>query len=435
MSVLNTAQSIKVQHKNGSEITFMTTNIPSQADICIIGAGPAGATTSMFLSKAGIPHLLIDKDEFPRDKICGDGIDANSIRVLNQFNPQLIAELHADWQHFTPIRGIKLTAPNGKSSEALHRPTPKSAPEPMYFTCKRQYFDTFLHRQLNPEFANIQLGTQVTNLERQDGGINVTMTKNGATHTTFARLVIGADGDHSVVLRKLDERKIDRNFYAAALRMYCRNVSDMHPENLLEVYFPKKVNLGYFWIFPLPNGEMNVGFGMSSQEVSIKKINLRHVFEDIIHSDPFFAHRFRNADFLETPQGWGLPLAARERKNVGDHFLLAGDAGSLVQPLNGEGIGSAMISGLIAAQFAQKAVEHQRFDAGFLQKYQTESSKRMSKEIRSYKQILNLPSSSGQLKNIFLNTLIATGAAKYAFERGARQWVNTAMHKPILVDL
>ncbi len=405
--------------------------IPSQSDICIIGAGPAGATASMFLSQMGIPHLLIDKDVFPRDKICGDGIDPNSIRVLNQFNPQLVADLLANTDQYQAIKGVRFTAPNGVRSEAMYRKTKDAAPEPMYITGKRLHFDHFLHQQLDPRTANIQLGATVTDIQRKENGVELTIEKDGATHTVFTRLLLGADGDHSIVQRKLDERKIDRRHYAAALRMYCAGVSDMHPENLIEVYFPKSVPLGYFWIFPLPNGEMNVGFGLASHEISRHKINLQKAFEQILTTDPFIAPRFAAARRLEMPRGWGLPLASRQRKNVGDNFLLVGDSGSLIQPLSGEGIGSAMIAGWTAAQFARKAVETQRFDAASMANYQRESVRRMDDEVRAYNFIMRTRPMLWQ--SHFLNVLIGGGIAKPLFERAARQWMLTATTKPLEV--
>ncbi|MFX6011124.1 FAD-dependent monooxygenase, partial [Acinetobacter baumannii] len=58
--------------------------------ICIIGAGPAGASTSIFLSKLGIEHIIVDAATFPRNKVCGDGLDNKSLRMLNHIDPNII---------------------------------------------------------------------------------------------------------------------------------------------------------------------------------------------------------------------------------------------------------------------------------------------------------------------------------------------------------
>lgn len=61
-----------------------------ETSICIIGAGPAGTTASLFLSKFKIPHVIFDADCFPRDKICGDALDLKVMRILNQLEPNLV---------------------------------------------------------------------------------------------------------------------------------------------------------------------------------------------------------------------------------------------------------------------------------------------------------------------------------------------------------
>jgi menaquinone-9 beta-reductase len=409
----------------------MTQQIPSTVPICIIGAGPSGATTAMFLSKMGIPHLLLDAAVFPRDKICGDGLDLNTMRVLNQYDPQLVYDLLADTAHFTRVRGVRLIAPNGKHCEAYYD-DPTDRNRPLYITGRRIDFDSFLHQQLDSHYTNAHFGAQVTDLVRRDNGIAITIKKDGQTFETFTQLVIGADGDHSVVQRKLDARKIDRTYYAAALRMYHRNVGDMPTSNLLEVYFPKHLPFGYFWTFPLANGEANVGMGMASHQLSKSKINLREAFADLLKNDPFFAHRFEGAEALEQPQGWGLPLASRMRKNYGDNYLLTGDAGSLIHPLSGEGIGAAMISGFAAAKYAERALENHRFDEAALQNFQTETTRRMRTEINIYRQMTRLNPPLWQ--NTFLNGLIGSGLAKPLFERAAKKWIDTAFNKPIEVQ-
>ena len=78
-----------------------------KTSICIIGAGPAGASTSIFLSKSGIEHLIVDAATFPRDKVCGDGLDMKSIRMLNHIDPNIIPEEIAKDINFNPSWGMR----------------------------------------------------------------------------------------------------------------------------------------------------------------------------------------------------------------------------------------------------------------------------------------------------------------------------------------
>jgi geranylgeranyl reductase family protein len=397
--------------------------------VCIIGAGPVGSTASLFLSKAGIEHTIIDKAVFPRDKICGDALDAACMRVMNTYNPDLVAEITSKPELFNPSKGIKFVAPNGKEVRCYHNPVNKHIPEAMYFVAKRFDFDNFLVKKLNPSYADIQFGTTVTNIERSKGGLVVTYTKGGVVKQLFTKLLLGADGDHSIVLRKLSTRKIDRNYYAAAVRMYCKNVNGIDKDNLIELFYLKNVPLGYLWIFPLSNDICNIGMGLASIHASKLKFNLVNEFENIIKTNTVLAPRFKDLERLESPKGWGLPLAGGGGNIVGDHYLLLGDAGSLINPMNGEGIGSAMISGWAAAQFSEKALVNNQFDSNSMQQYQHQATYRLNTEIKFYNNFVKLIPPS--IQNSILNVAIGSGLAKNYFEKEAKKWMYNAFYSPL----
>lgn len=404
-------------------------NIPAEIDICIVGAGPAGASASLFLAQMGIPHLLVDKATFPRDKICGDGLDFNTIRVLNQFNPELVPRMLADTEHYLPIQGIRVFAANGKCAEIRYKPASAAFPNAMYITGRRADFDHFLLQQIDTRTAQVALGVAVTAISRKENGIELTLEQDGQRRSVFTRLVIGADGDHSVVLRTLGERKIDRASYAAALRMYGTGVADISPRSLIDIYLLKKIPFGYLWIFPLSRDEYNVGLGLSSNFISRHKINLRALFKEIIGTHAQIAPRLANFVPLETPQGWGLPLVSNPRQIVGDNYLLAGDAAGLIHPFSGEGIGSSMISGWVAAQFAAKAVEARRFDAVFQQAYQQEATYRFQEEARIHR-FFNRTGLQ-PLYAALLDGFIRSPFIDWAAQRSLRQWAKTAYATPL----
>ena len=101
-----------------------TKPFPTQVDICIVGGGPAGATTSLFLGKMGIPHLILEKDTFPRDKVCGDGLDLKVMRVLNHYDPHSAYELLEMTDKYSQSWGMRLIAPNGKILDLEYQPSP-----------------------------------------------------------------------------------------------------------------------------------------------------------------------------------------------------------------------------------------------------------------------------------------------------------------------
>jgi flavin-dependent dehydrogenase len=206
----------------------------------------------------------------------------------------------------------------------------------------------------------------------------------------------------------------------------------MHPKNLIEVYLPKGLPLSYFYIFPLPNGEANVGYGMVSELIAKYKYNLKDLFKKIIAEDRYMAPRFLGAEPLEEPIGWGIPLASRRRRNYGDGYLLVGDAASLVCPTSGEGIGTGMISGYIAAHFAQKALATKQFDAGVFKNYDREVYRRLEGEINVYQQLMRFQ--PWRLYDWGLNRIAPLPALQWAFRRLHHGWLQTAYEKEIEIS-
>ena len=402
-------------------------------DVFIAGAGPAGATASLFLARMGIAHVIADAATFPRDKICGDGLDLKVIRVLRHLDPAIVAHEIPENQNFMPSWGTRFYTQNGRATDFVHDPsTDHVPPRPLFWTVKRMHFDAFLVNKLDVRLADVRQGTKVEKIVRD--GRKWRVFARSETHETEigTPLLIGADGDHSAVLRHLGERAIARRHYAGAFRQYWRGVAGLHPLNLIEVYFPPRLPMSYFYIFPLPDGEANVGYGMVSETASRGKYNLREVFERLIREDPVMAPRFHRAVPLEKPQGWGLPLASRRRRAFGDGYLLAGDAASLVCPTSGEGIGTGMMSGFIAAHFVQNALKNRRFDAEQFKHYDREIYRRLNDEIRLYNMMMRL---SPRVYDLGLNLLAPNPLFQWSFRRRVGGWLRTAYETPIAVEV
>jgi menaquinone-9 beta-reductase len=399
-----------------------------QTTICIIGAGPAGATTSLFLAKMQIPHLVIDAAIFPRDKVCGDALDLKVIRVLNQLDPTITQEVLKD-DNFSKAWGASIIINKDKKNNFHVDADNKNYP--FLMVSKRAYFDNFLVSKFNKSYTDFKQGTKVKKITRQeDGWLIEAEDKTGLLRIT-ATMIVGADGDHSAVLRSLGERKINRQHYAGALRQYWKGIADINPNNYLEIYLPKTLPLAYLWIFPLPNNEANVGCGLVSDLIAKKSIDLKKVFHQLIKEDPALSHRFRNATPLEKPVGWGLPFASEQRQVYGDGYLLTGDAASLVSPLTGEGVGPAMMSGYIAAKFIEKAVAANCFDKNMFTNYDREIYKRLQSEVKNYKLLRRI---SPRLYNIFINVISSLSISRWYFTKNAPKWSKTAL-KPIDVNL
>ena len=401
--------------------------------ILVVGAGPAGATASLTLSKLQLPHLVIDQATFPRDKVCGDGLDLKIPRILRHLNPDWASELLQQPNDFLQCWGVRLASPKNKYYDSIYEPKQHELAYPPFVTAKRYVFDNFLINKMSSPFCEFKQQATLKSLRKTPEGFEADILHADQLQTVHCKLLLAADGDHSTILRHLNERKINRQHYASSLRVYYKGIEGFHEKNLIEAHFRKQLPVGYFWMFPLPNGEANVGLGIQSDVASRLKINLNQVLEKLIKEEPDLKERFRNAEPIDQVRGWGIPLASVQRRVVGDNYLLLGDAASIVNPLNGEGIGTAMFSGYIAAMYAQRAVANNNFSAAAMQNYQQEVSARLKSEINLYNSALKYGSQSWSAP--LLNLLFATGVPQKIMRDSMSEWIKTAYQRDIKLSL
>lgn len=403
-----------------------------KTNVCIVGAGPAGSTTSIMLCKMNIPHVIVDAAVFPRDKICGDGLDLKVVRVLNNIDPSIVKNEFSN-EEFIQSMGMRFILPKGKHVDLMckNENNEQLLNQPIFYTSSRVNFDEYLFKKIDNKIADVRTGCTINKISKEgEAWILEGRTSSGNIQIQTPMLV-GADGDHSIVLKYVGYRSVNRNHYAAALRQYWTNVQGIHEKNLIEIYFPEKYPFAYFWIFPLKNNEANVGFGMASHHVAKKNINVRKALDDIIKNDKCMAHRFKNAVALEQPKGWGIPMSTLNRKAHGDGWLLTGDAASLVCPNSGEGIGPGMLSGYIGAHYIKRAIEKNCFTENMFTNYDKEVHKRLESEERLYRFANAMPAF------IFVKGVDAVLSSKFFkkwyTEKEMKRWLVTAYNKPISI--
>lgn len=339
-----------------STTTFILFN-HTDFDVIISGAGPAGSTCALTLHNSGLRVALIDKDTFPRDKICGDAVSSVAKRILRQINPELETSL-LDFAPKTNITKARLHSPEFKTLEFSFSKTGHCI--------RRHDFDNWLftiarNNACITVMQNVKVKDAFTGPEK--AGV---VLDNGQTLT--ARVLVACDGAHSVIAKKLGGFKVDRKHYSGAVRQYYRNIKGLTGD-ALEVYFLKGYLPGYFWIFPLSDNEANVGFGMLSETIAKEKIDLKQQLHNIIQHIPEVRERFAEATPLEDVKGFGLPLGSRKYAISGQRFMLCGDAASLIDPFSGEGIETAMESGRFAAEYIKGAFTADQFEATHLKAY------------------------------------------------------------------
>jgi geranylgeranyl reductase family protein len=352
----------------------MLTN--NRFDLIIVGGGPAGAVAALYANKHNLKTLLLEKDVFPRDKICGDAISGKAMSVLWELG--LVDE--AKKLPSRLIDSITLGSPaHYQTNIKLAANTAKGTPAGLLI--KREVFDNFLFQKAREKSAMCLENFKVSNLIFENETVKgVSGHLKGHTQKLeyYAPLVIGADGYNSVVARKTGLYNLDPGHWVVALRQYYKGIKGLH--NQIEIHFVKEAQPGYFWIFPLAEDYANVGVGMLHKTIKSRGIDLKEVLLNVVNS-PAFKERFSAAQPMENPRGWNLPVASMHRKNYGNGFILTGDAAGLIDPFTGEGIGNALVSAKYAVETAVKAFENQNFSAEFLQIFDTILWKRLGNEL------------------------------------------------------
>jgi geranylgeranyl reductase family protein len=344
-------------------------------DVIIIGAGPAGSACAIELAKAA-PHVriaLLEKGVFPKDKICGDALSPDVINQVKMLSDDLANKLDQSI-HALPVKGVRIF---GR----------KKASYPYFFnernflksyTCPRLHLDSLLfeHTRLFPNIS-FHGNHEVKDVQAHEEGVVV----QTATARFEGKMVLGADGAHSVVARRLGRIVMDKDYHAGGLRVYYEGVRGL-AENLIELHFMPEVLPGYLWIFPLPEGRANVGLGMTSRQISKDNIHLRERLQHILEHHPVMKERFAAATAMESVKGFGLPLGGKSNSISGQRYLLLGDAASLIDPLTGEGIGNAIRSGRVAAEHFLKCLTNNDFSAQHNRAYDQEIYRRMMPEFK-----------------------------------------------------
>ncbi len=347
-------------------------------DVVICGAGPGGSTAALCLKNTGLKVALLDQADFPRDKICGDALSGKVKSVLRHIDPNLAAAL-GSLPEKIGCYGIRFFSPDRSLLDIPFRSDLSTLAEAPGFVSRRIDFDHFLLQealkggqiQWFPHHPVRHLIHKEDYLEVHAGG------------SVFrARIVLGADGAHSVVAKELGLRNMDKRYHSAGVRAYVRGVNGFADPAFIELHYLRDLLPGYFWIFPLPNGAANVGLGMLSSDLAKKPLSLRKKLEEIIATHPDIAPRFAGATLEGPVQGFGLPLGSRKLPISANRCLLLGDAASLIDPFTGEGIGNAMVSGRIAARLIQRLPEESRFSAEDLRPYDEEIYQKLGPELR-----------------------------------------------------
>jgi len=311
----------------------------TRADLVVVGAGPAGSAAAAWAARAGSDVLVIDSAGFPRDKACGDGL-----------TPRAIAELEllglGDWLSGR-IRhhGLRMSGFGGDVE--IEWPGPSF---PSYSSAvARLELDDRIRKVAEDSGARMLLGSKAVAVHHDSSRRVVSLTLADGTEVGCRQLIV-ADGARSSLGRKLGRRWHQETVYGVAARGYLTTPRGDEPwlTSHLELRSPDGAVLpGYGWIFPLGNGEVNIGVGALSTTKRQADLALRPLisyYTDLHRQEWGFDGPPRAVSSALLPMGGAVSGVA------GPNWMLIGDAAACVNPLNGEGIDYGLETGRLAAE-------------------------------------------------------------------------------------
>ena len=317
-------------------------DLPSQCDVLVVGAGPAGAACALWLARAGVDTVLVDQHDFPRDKVCGDGLIPDAHHALKRLgvHDEVMAAAQAS-QHVACIgpRGGRIDVPGTVA------------------VLPRRVLDDIVCR------AAVRAGAKLHTpwrfdapLVEGDAVVGARLKQGDVVRETRARWVVLATGAVPQALQAADMCK-RRTPSGIALRGYVKNDAMVGRIKALEVVWHKSLTPGYGWIFPAPGDRFNIGVGIAhshpardGEPAKMKDVNLRKVFEAFCaHYEP--ARELMRTGTLEGDlKGAPLRCSLAGARYSRPGLLVTGEAAGSTYSFTGEGIGKAYETGLLAAE-------------------------------------------------------------------------------------
>ena len=315
---------------------------PTVCDVLVVGAGPAGSACAQQLARAGFKVLLADQYDFPRDKVCGDGLipDAHTaFGRLGVYQDVMRAAQRASHVACIGPRGGRIDVPGrvavlprAELDDILRRSAVASGAQ--WLAPAR--FEAPLFDGQRVYGARLRCGDELREVR-----------------AAWVVLATGAV-PQALIAADMCERRTPSG---VALRGYVRNQSMAGRITALEVLWHKKLSRGYGWIFPCPNGVFNIGVGLAHSHAAGKdgrevmaEANLRQMFDSFCEIYEPAAELMRSGERIGPLKGAPLRCSLEGARYSRPGLLVTGEAAGATYAFTGEGIGKALETGILAAE-------------------------------------------------------------------------------------
>ena len=328
-------------------------------DVLVVGAGPAGSATAAWAARGGLDVVLADAEAFPRDKPCGDGLTPRAIAEMDQLG--MLGWLDGRARN----KGLRAAG----FGQELYLPWPGGSLPNFGGAAPRLKLDAAIRQVALDAGARAMDGHRAVDVEFDGGQVRAVHFSVGAgrsaqQHTIRCRRLIVADGAKSQVGRRLGREWHRGTAYGVAARGYIDSARSDDPwiSSHLELRGENNELLsGYGWVFPLGDGEVNVGVGTLATAKHPADINLRQLLDHYAHDQ---RESWKFSGEVRAPWSALLPMGGAVSGVAGPNWMLVGDAAGCVNPLNGEGIDYGLETGHLAAQLLLSTVPNPSLDYG-----------------------------------------------------------------------
>ena len=310
----------------------------TRADVVVVGAGPAGSAAAAWAARSGRDVLVIDSAQFPRDKACGDGLTPRAVAELELLG--LGPWLDSRIRH----RGLRMSGFGADVEVQWPGPSFPSTGSAV----PRVELDDRIRSVAADDGAKMLLGVKAVDVSHDSSGRVDSLVLDSGASIGCTELIV-ADGARSTLGRVLGRRWHQETVYGVAVRGYLATPRGDEPwiTSHLELRSPEgKVLPGYGWIFPLGNGEVNIGVGALATSKRPADAALRPLMS-------YYTGLRREEWGFDGEPRLGLsallPMGGAVSGVAGPNWMLIGDAAACVNPLNGEGIDYGLETGRLAA--------------------------------------------------------------------------------------
>ncbi|HYZ99700.1 MAG TPA: geranylgeranyl reductase family protein [Acidimicrobiales bacterium] len=307
------------------------------ADVVVVGGGPAGAAAAITLARAGRGVVVVDRARFPRDKVCGDGLTTGALRLLEGLG--LDPGGVASWRRVDDVvvRGpagheVTFPMPRGDGTHAA--------------VARRSDLDAALLDVART--AGVTVLDGYASVGAREDAREVTVAVDGMGELT-APYAVAADGMWSPTRKHLGLAASGYRGEWHAFRQYFGGVATLASRQLF-VWFEPDLLPGYAWSFPLAGGVANVGFGTVRGGKVTRVRDMAGIWRELLRRPHIRRVLGDGARPESRHRAWPIPARVDQAVLTGRRTLFVGDAAAATDPLTGEGIAQALLTGIVAAE-------------------------------------------------------------------------------------